>query len=55
MTGGPERDGPLRFAAVRGVQLVEVDEHGRVWTGAGGGAHAANIATTVDSVRACGN
>ena len=35
----PNDDGALGFAAVRGVQFVEVDEHRCVWTGAGGGTH----------------
>jgi hypothetical protein len=37
------------------LQLVVVDEHRRVWSGAGGGAHAANDYTCPDSVRSCGN
>ena len=40
MPGGPERDGALGFATIRGEEFVEVDEHRRVWTGAGGGAHS---------------
>ena len=53
--GGAERHGSGGRAAVRGEQFVEVDELRRVWTGSGGGAHAANDGTPSVSVRACGS
>ena len=53
--GGPERDGTGWLAAICGEQLVEVDELRRVWTGSGGGAHAANDARASVRVRACGS
>jgi hypothetical protein len=35
------------------VQFVEVDELRRVWTGSGGGAHAANDGTWIVTVLTC--